>query len=159
MFWHWRSLAFTILKHLISRKFPTVKWLTTQDLAQWLVDPATPQPVVLDARTEAEYTLSHLRQAQRIDPDHPQLEDIADVKDTPIVVYCSVGYRSARIADKLEQAGFSHVFNLEGSIFKWANENRPIFASDRPTNLVHPYNPNWGRLLKPQHRAQMDISA
>lgn len=147
----WRSLAFSIIKRLINRKFPAVKSLTTNELAQWLQDGNKPQPILLDTRSEAEYELSHLPQAKRIDPYHP-IETHAFPKDIPIVVYCSVGYRSARIAQQLEQKGFSQVYNLEGSIFQWANEGRPIFQNHSPTQLVHPYNTQWGKLLKPQYR-------
>lgn len=152
---NWRSLAFKIIKYLVNRKFPSVRGLNTQELARWLNAPNQPQPSLLDARTQAEYELSHLPQAERIDPYHPNLEAIASAKDAPIVVYCSVGYRSARVAQQLKQAGFAHVYNLEGSIFQWANEGHPIYHNGHPTTLVHPYNSSWGKLLKPQHRAPL----
>jgi len=41
------------------------------------------------------------------------------------------------------------IYNLEGSLFKWANESRPLVDnSGSPTKLVHPYNNVWGRLLE-----------
>lgn len=150
----WRSLAFSIIKRLVSRKFPSVKWLNTKQLAHWLAEPNEPQPILLDARSEAEYELSHLLQAERIEPYHPNLEAIAAYKHTPIVVYCSVGYRSARVAELLEQTGFSRVYNLEGSIFQWVNQGYPIYQNESATMLVHPYNSRWGRLLKPQFRSE-----
>jgi rhodanese-related sulfurtransferase len=149
-----RSLVFYTIKRLIQRKFPSVKWLNTKQLVEWLGDRTLSQPLLLDARTEAEYQVSHLPQAQRIDPYHPNLEDIAVNKDVPVVVYCSVGYRSARIAQQLEQSGFTNVYNLEGSIFQWVNEGNPVFQGDRPTVSVHPYNANWGRLLKSRYRSE-----
>lgn len=149
-----RSLAFKIIKRLTSRKFTHVKWISTKDLAHRLED-LEQQPIILDARTEAEYVISHLKNAQHIDPYHPNLSMLIESKDTPIVVYCSVGYRSARIAQQLEQAGFSQVYNLEGSLFKWANEERPIYKNNSLTSLVHPYNQVWGTLLKPKYRAQV----
>lgn len=151
-----RSLAFKIIKRLTSRKFPNVEWITTKELAGWLEDPLKPQPIILDARTEAEYAVSHLKNAQRIDPYHSNLVVSAESKDTPIAVYCSVGYRSARIAQQLQQAGFPHVYNLEGSLFKWANEERPIYINNDITPLVHPYNQLWGRLLKSKYHAQVN---
>ncbi len=150
-----RSLAFSIIKRLTTRKFPTVQWIDTKDFARWLEDSGKPQPVILDARTEAEYAVSHLEKAQRIDPYNPNVAVLAESKDAPIVVYCSVGYRSARVAQQLGQAGFSRVYNLEGSLFKWANEERPLCKNDYPALLVHPYDQLWGRLLKPKYRAQV----
>ena len=152
----WRSLAFIILKRLISRKFPSVAWLTTKELAQWLNDSSQPQLLLLDARSELEYETSHIQYAERIDPYHPNLEAVTSSKDTPIVVYCSVGYRSARIADRLQQAGCISVYNLEGSIFKWANEKRPLYKNERPTTLVHPYSQLWGQLLNQRDRASVE---
>ena len=52
-------------------------------------------------------------------------------KNTPIVVYCSVGYRSEKIGEKLRKAGYTNVTNLFGGLFTWANENRPL---KKPTN-------------------------
>ena len=44
--------------------------------------------------------------------------------------------------------GRTELFNLEGSIFKWANEGRPMIDNrDRPTKHAHPYNSVWGKLL------------
>ena len=56
----------------------------------------------------------------------------AFARDTPIVVYCSVGYRSARVARWLGRQGFTNVRNLDGSLFAWANEGRPMEADGRP---------------------------
>lgn len=151
-----RSLAFKIIKRLINRKYPTVTPLTTKELAQWVNTQSKPQPILLDARSEAEYQLSHIQQAERIDPYYPNLEALTLSKDMPIVVYCSVGYRSARIAQQLQQVGFSHVYNLEGSIFQWANEKRSVYKNDCPTTLVHPYNALWGQLLERKYRASIE---
>lgn len=157
MFLNLRSLAFNIIKRLVVQKFPTVKWITTAELAQWLKDSQKPQPIVLDARSKAEYALSHLKEAQRIDPKTPKLAALLEFQNTPIVTYCSVGYRSARVAEQLGQAGFSHVYNLEGSLFQWVNEGHQVFQNGCLTTLVHPYNARWGKLLKLQHRAPLPL--
>ncbi|PPS46127.1 sulfurtransferase [Chroococcidiopsis sp. TS-821] len=151
----WRSLAFGILKRFIKRKFPHVQTLTTQELAQWL-NSQQPQPVLLDARNAIEYQQSHLQQAQHIDPQQPDLSALPQSPETPIVVYCSVGYRSAKIAAKLAEAGYKHVYNLEGSIFQWVNEGRPVYQDNNPTTQVHPYDRRWGQLLKPKYRAKLE---
>ena len=150
----WRSLTFNLLKRYIARKFPHVESITPQALAKWLEDAAKTQPILLDARSEAEYEVSHLWQARRIDPDDANLTALAEVsKQTPIVVYCSVGYRSAAVASRLVEGGIERVYNLEGSIFQWVNEGYPVFKYERRTMLVHRYNWLWGKLLKPQYRA------
>ena len=69
-----------------------------------------------------------------------------------MVVYCSVGYRSAELARKLTARGHANVANLEGSLFAWANEGRPVYAGTRLADRVHPYDAAWGSLLKPELR-------
>jgi rhodanese-related sulfurtransferase len=148
-----RSLALNLLKLFIRRSFPTVSQITTAEFADWLVDCAKLQPFVLDARSQAEYTVSHIRTAVRIDPVVPDLTALSTVAlDTPMVVYCSVGYRSAKVAQHLQSEGFCQISNLSGGLFQWANEERPIFKDDEhPTQLVHPYDAIWGKLLKTRY--------
>ena len=66
---------------------------------------------------------------------------------TPIVVYCSVGYRSSAIARRLESLGYRNVLNLSGSIFQWVNENRSVYREGKPVTKVHPYQKFWQHLL------------
>jgi 3-mercaptopyruvate sulfurtransferase SseA len=70
-------------------------------------------------------------------------------------VYCSVGYRSARIVERLRAAGHSDVRNLRGSIFQWANEGRPVVRGDSTVHKVHPFDATWGRLLNADLRADL----
>ncbi len=138
----------------IRKRYPDVNQLSTDSLAIWLADEDRRQPLLIDAREPAEYEMSHLAGAIQIDPETTDFSAFADLdKKTPIVVYCSVGYRSSKIADALTAEGFSNVSNLEGSIFTWANEGRPIVHDDTPTNTVHPYNKVWGMLLKKELRS------
>jgi rhodanese-related sulfurtransferase len=148
-------LLLNFLKLLIRFQFPTVQEITTKELANWLSNPAKSQPLVVDARNQAEYAVSHLKTAVRIEAIAPEFTPLLTVsKDTPIVVYCSVGYRSAKLAQQLDREGFECVFNLSGGIFQWANEGRPIFKDEDPTQLVHPYDAIWGKLLKANYHAQ-----
>ena len=160
MFSSWRTLTLNLLQVLIKLKFPKVKSLTTQELDLWLKDPDEPDPLLIDARHIEEYTLSHLQTAQSFTSVQDLLKDVTchvSTFHTPIVVYCSIGYRSADVANSLVKAGFSCVFNLSGGIFQWVNEERPIFQrkqlqNSRLVKSVHPYNKLWGNLLKPEYR-------
>jgi predicted sulfurtransferase len=71
-------------------------------------------------------------------------------RDRLIVVYCSVGYRSADLVNKLREKGFTKVYNLEGSIFKWRNEGNKVYSGNQEVKLVHPFNRKWGELLNKQ---------
>jgi rhodanese-related sulfurtransferase len=148
-----RPIAFDAIRRITDYKFPDGKWVDAGELVRWRADPGRAPPVVLDARTEDEYAVSHLQGAVRIDPYKPSLRPLRGFsKDTAIVLYSSVGYRGARVADFLARQGYTRVYNLDGGQFRWANDGRPVFRQDRPTSEVHPYNPTWGLLLESQYR-------
>jgi rhodanese-related sulfurtransferase len=152
-----RPLLFELLQRGTSYKFPQVEWIVTKDLARWLDDSTRPPPVILDARSRAEFEVSHLKGARWIDPYRPDLAALSRLsRDTPIVVYSSAGYRGARVAHWLGQQGFSKVQNLGSSLFQWANEGHPLYRGRQPVQVVHPYDGKWGWgwLLEGEYRAQ-----
>jgi rhodanese-related sulfurtransferase len=141
------------IKQTVRTKFPSVQQLSTNDLDAWLKDTKRPQPLILDARTPEEFSVSHLRGARNAEQIEAALKDYP--KDQPIVAYCAVGYRSSVLAEKLAKQGFTNVVNLEGSIFQWANEGRPIYKGETPVQQVHPFDAKWGQMLKPEVRAPL----
>lgn len=141
-------------KKTVRTKFPAVKQLSTAELAAWLADTNRVPPQLLDIRTAPEFAVSHLPGARQVDPRAPAREVLPRLeRDRPVVVYCSVGWRSSELATRLQEAGCTNVFNLEGSAFAWASEDRPLVSTNGPTRMVHPYNETFGRLLRPEHRA------
>lgn len=106
------------------------------------------QPVFLDAREAEEYAVSHIPGAVWVGYDDFDLARTNTFdKDAKIVVYCSVGYRSERIARKLQKAGFTNVSNLYGGIFHWVNEDNQVVDANGPTKRVHTYNAKWSKWL------------
>jgi len=142
------------MKALVRRRFPEVQHLTPEELAAWLGDPNRVPPLLLDVRTRTEFDVSHLPGARHVDPQIPasRLQPMLPA-DAPVVMYCSVGYRSAACATRLLKAGCTQVFNLEGSLFQWANEGRPLESNGQPARTVHPYSERFGKLLAPELRA------
>lgn len=109
------------------------------------------QPVVLlDTRSRAEFEVSHLPDAQWVGYDDFDLSRVQAIPKTAnVVVYCSVGYRSERVGEKMLAAGYQHVHNLYGSLFEWVNEGNPVVdRQGKPTQRVHAYSPLWGIWLK-----------
>ena len=153
------SLSWRAVGALIERDFPAVEAVTTDGLAAWLADSSRVPPLLLDVREAEEYAVSHLPGALRVDPDASTDALAAALPadfdgSRPVVVYCSVGYRSARMAERLQSAGVADVRNLEGSIFRWANEGRPVVRDGTPVRAVHPFDATWGRLLDPNLRSR-----
>ena len=138
-----RAIAWKIVKRWVRSSFPTVRQISTAELAAQIKNNP---PLLIDARQRAEYAVSHLPSAQQ-SKTVEAVEASGVSRDTPIVVYCSIGYRSSRLAQQLAAAGYSAA-NLEGSLFQWANEGRPLAASGQLTCQIHPYSAIWGRLLE-----------
>ncbi len=150
-----RGVEWFLLKRSLHGKFNDISWITTEQLANRLVDKDRLPPVLLDVRTPVEFEVSHLKGARQVDPKAEAQSAAKGLpKDAPIVTYCSVGYRSGEMAERLRAAGYTRVQNLEGSIFQWANERRPLVRGEgERVTRVHPYSAVWGRLLAPEVRA------
>lgn len=89
---------------------------------------ASPDVVLLDVRTAAEYAEDHLSGAVNI--DQGQGDFIAKAKamlpaDKKIAVYCRSGRRSANAAQRLAAEGYQCV-NLKGGIMAWKNAKMPV---------------------------------
>jgi len=142
---------------LIRSKFPDVEHLSTARLAELLSTSAQGEIVLLDVRELDEYQVGHLSGAVLATDVEMALEAFGDrVRHETIVVHCAVGYRFSRLATKLESRGYDSVFNLEGSLFKWANEGRPMHRDTTCVEEVHPYDDEWGQLLAPRYRSEPD---
>lgn len=102
--------------------------------------------VYLDAREIKEYNVSRIENAQWVGYDDFDLSRVKKLdKDKEIVVYCSIGYRSEKIAEKLKAEGFTNVSNMLGGIFEWANyENKLVDSSSLKTKKIHGFSRAWG---------------
>ena len=136
------------LAPIIEVRFPDVEWVDTETLSQSMQAPESAAPLLLDVRSEEEFAVSHLRGAVRVEPGQRSFVSLPIDRGTTVVVYCSVGYRSAAIVEALRASGVSDVRNLTGGIFAWANEGRPVFKNAQPAMTVHPYDQLWGFLLR-----------
>lgn len=139
-------------KSWVRSEFPEVEHLSAEELKSNL--DSGKAPIVLDVRSAEEYEVSHLKGAIRVDPD----SDLPDFlrrldHEAPVVAYCSVGYRSSRLVERLRKEGFAQAKNLEGSIFEWANKGYPVERDGTPVREVHPFDAKWGRLLHPSLHA------
>lgn len=127
------------INQLIDHSIPT---LTVMELAK-----DKEQYLLLDARELEEYKTSHIPGAKYIGYDDFDIDSMQGIdKNKPIVLYCSIGYRSEKIGEKLKDAGYTNVQNLFGSIFEWVNQELPVENSkDEIVKKVHTYNRMWGK--------------
>ncbi len=106
--------------------------------------------ILLDARPQSEFDVSHIKGAKRI--GYKKIDEAALTgidKDEQIVVYCSIGYRSEKVGEKLKGMGFKNVYNLYGSIFEWVNQgNEIVDKNEKITEKLHTYNKRWSKWVE-----------
>ena len=69
----------------------------------------------------------------------------SNYKGFPIVVYCTIGWRSAQMTSKLRKKGFN-AHNLKGSILSWVNQGNEVVNQAGKTKKVHVYGSEWNIL-------------
>lgn len=105
--------------------------------------------VYIDTREKAEYDISHLKNAIWVGYDNQNLNALSHLsKNTKIIAYCSVGYRSEKTTQRLNALGYTDVSNLYGGLFEWVNQNHPIYDSrSNQTDKIHAYSITWSKWL------------
>lgn len=136
----WGKPTWLSVNQYIDKHYPSVTHIEVDELKLRL---ETNPLVLIDVREPNEFEISHLPGAVNV----TELSQMSWEKDMEIVVYCSVGVRSAAFAEKLTAAGYLKVDNLKGSIFGWANRGYPLKRGLENAFGVHPFNDKWGSLL------------
>jgi len=81
---------------------------------------------LVDLRSPEDYDENHILNSQNIDFSSPTFDD--DItkldKEKPVILYCKGGGRSAKCAQKLKEAGFKKIYDLDGGISKWKHSDK-----------------------------------
>ena len=128
----------------IRRQFPNTPNIDTNTALELTKE--NDNVLLLDVRRPDEFGISRIPGAKNVHfrcSDEELKEALNETNEnTKIVSYCSLGYRSAIITNRIREMSekdsnvkvrTDNVFNLEGSIFKWANENKPLTDSANET--------------------------
>lgn len=96
--------------------------------------------LLIDVREEREQTISII----------PNAISVQEFEKTPnqhkgkkIIAYCTIGYRSALLADKYKHL---NIYNLIGGVLMWSHENGPFVNQKGQTKKVHIYSKGWNYL-------------
>lgn len=83
---------------------------------------------LVDVREESEYAKDHLPGAIHLGKGVIERDVETQVPDlnTPLVLYCGGGFRSALAADNLQKMGYTNVLSMDGGIRDWRNKNLPL---------------------------------
>ena len=77
--------------------------------------------LLIDVREESEYVADHLPGAVHLGKGilERDVEDRVPDPNTPMVLYCGGGFRSALAADNLQKMGYTRVLSMDGGIRGW----------------------------------------
>lgn len=84
--------------------------------------------MLVDVREESEFAKDHLPSAIHLGKGVIERDVEARVPDlnTPLVLYCGGGYRSALAADNLQKMGYTNVISMDGGVRGWREKNYPM---------------------------------
>src|SRR6266700_2551437 len=79
-------------------------------------------------REESEYAKDHLPGAIHLGKGVIERDVEIQVPDlnTPLVLYCGGGFRSALAADNLQKMGYTKVLSMDGGIRGWREKGLPL---------------------------------
>ncbi|OMP30192.1 rhodanese-like domain-containing protein [Mangrovimonas sp. DI 80] len=83
---------------------------------------------LIDVRSSEEHNEGYIPESQNIDFNSPTFdEDISKLdKSKPVILYCRTGKRSAECSEKLKEAGFVKIYDLDGGFSKWKHDGLDI---------------------------------
>jgi thioredoxin len=118
---------------------------------------ATPSAQIIDVRTPQEFAAGHLDNALNIDWLGNDFE--ANVqkldKTKPVFVYCKTSNRSPKAAEKLEELGFTTIYNMQGGLLKWDAE-----GLSKPTDrIIGVCSQEYAELLNTDKKVLVDFYA
>lgn len=81
---------------------------------------------LLDVRTPAEFQEVHLDFAKNVPLDRLEPSALGLKLDEPVYLVCRSGGRGKQACEKLERAGFTKVFNVEGGTLACVDAGLPV---------------------------------
>jgi len=84
--------------------------------------------LLIDVREESEYATDHLPGAIHLGKGilERDIEARVPSPNTPMILYCGGGFRSALAADNLQKMGYSNVLSMDGGIRGWREKGLPL---------------------------------
>jgi rhodanese-related sulfurtransferase len=84
--------------------------------------------LLVDVREESEFAKDHLPGAVHLSKGVIERDIESRVPDlnTPMVLYCGGGFRSAIAADNLQKMGYINVLSMDGGVRGWREKNFPM---------------------------------
>lgn len=89
--------------------------------------------VIIDVREPDEYAAGHLPESRNIPAGklEERVGELEKYKDTPLILVCQSGARSAGSCARLGKLGFAKTHNLAGGVGAWVEAGLPIRKGGR----------------------------
>jgi thioredoxin len=147
-------LSFTILS-CNGQTSKNIKNISPEDFAKKISE--TPNAQILDVRTPQEFAAGHIDNALNInwlgDDFVVNAEKLNKTK--PVFVYCKTSNRSPLAAAKLEELGFTTIYNMQGGLLKWDAE-----GFSKPTDkIIGVCSQEYAELLNSDKKVLVDFYA
>jgi sodium/bile acid cotransporter 7 len=118
------------------KSFPEVQDIDAQAAMGLLSEPDV---VFVDVRKAKEQAVSMIPGAIKKETFMDQIEQYRNKR---IIVYCTISYRSGKLASKLRRKGIS-VTNLEAGLLGWVHAGGPLVRQDKVVQSLHVYGRKW----------------
>ena len=84
--------------------------------------------LLVDVREDNEWAAGHAQGAMHLGKGiiERDIEQKVPDKDTPIVLYCGGGFRSALAADAIQKMGYTHTVSLDGGWKAYTQAGLPV---------------------------------
>ena len=89
--------------------------------------------LLLDIREPSEYVAGHPSEARNIPVGSlsERADELAQFKDSPVILICQSGVRSSAACSKLAKLGFTKLHSLDGGIAAWSEAGLPLKKGSR----------------------------
>jgi len=119
--------------------FPDIGEVSPDTLSHWI---NSGNVVLVDVRKPKERAVSQIPKSITQEEFEDQLDTFTD---RPIVIYCTIGYRSGNFTQDLRKKGVK-AFNLEGGILAWVHHEGTVEHEGATVQQVHVYGQRWSLL-------------
>ena len=111
---------------MLTLRRPDAKYTVDAARATMLIN--RENAAIVDVRELSEYVDGHLPDSRNIPLGQleQRLGDLEQRKDSPVILVCQSGGRSAEARKKLVGLGFTRVYNLEGGVAAWRGAGLPL---------------------------------
>lgn len=116
--------------------FPEVEDLSAEQVLRLM---GHAKMVFVDVRKPKEQAVSMLPGAIT---EREFLQNVESYKDHQVIGYCTISYRSGKLARKLQKRGV-RMINLHGGILAWIHAGGQVYKDGKVVKKVHVYGKKW----------------